>query len=237
MTVYFTGDILLDRGFRKIAEYKGTVGMSGNCSQLFRDADFVVGNLECPATIRKEPVHKRYVFRAEPEWLGLLASAGFTHLDMANNHAYDQGSDGMKDTYNNILKYKMTPIGYGSIAKNACEPVILMKDKIKVALFSNVALALENWFPDEDSVNICQECIRSFTDRIAAYHEQNPGTHIIVILHWGIEFQKTSLVIQRMQAKSLINAGAEAIIGHHPHVVQDSDSELLTSRSLEVRWF
>lgn len=223
MTIYFTGDILLDRGFRKIVEYKGTAGMAGNCSQIFRNADFVIGNLECPATKRKEPVNKRFVFRAEPEWLKIVADAGFTHLVMANNHAYDQGSDGMKDTYKNMLKYKMVPVGYGLNAQKACEPVILTKGKTRVALFSSVPIALENWFPNEDSVNICQECISTLTEKVASYHKINPGTHIIVILHWGMEFQYSPLIIQKMEARSLLNAGAEVIIGHHPHVVQDID--------------
>ena len=221
MSIFFTGDILLDRGIRQEIQMTGITWITGNSHEYFKNADFVFGNLECPATKIIEPVNKRFIFRAEPEWLKALSDAGFTHLTMANNHAYDQGSDGMKDTYKNIVKYKMIPVGYGEDFRKACDPVILKKGNIQVSIFSSVLLPLENWLPNDDSVNICQACVSTLSERISVFHKANPKVHIVVVLHWGQEFQKSPAIQQRFEAQTLINAGAEAIIGHHPHVVQD----------------
>jgi poly-gamma-glutamate synthesis protein (capsule biosynthesis protein) len=81
---------------------------------VFRSAQLVVGNLECPATKIESPVFKRYIFRAEPEWLDTLRQHGITHLNLANNHAIDQGREGLMDTRQNILLAGMIPIGAGA---------------------------------------------------------------------------------------------------------------------------
>ena len=83
----FTGDILLDRGVRQRIERIGIEHLfSKGIDSLFRQADYVVGNLECPATRTIQPNFKKYVFRAEPEWLSALREHHVTHLNLANNH-------------------------------------------------------------------------------------------------------------------------------------------------------
>ena len=91
-----TGDILLDRGVRHVIERQGVDRLfSTAIDSVLQEADVVVGNLECPATKIKAPVMKQYIFRAEPEWLEALHRHGITHLNLANNHAIDQGREGL----------------------------------------------------------------------------------------------------------------------------------------------
>ena len=92
---------------------------------VFQQAQVVVGNLECPATKIKAPVYKRFIFRAEPEWLTVLKEHGFTHLNLANNHAIDQGRNGLVDTWRNIIEAGMTPVGAGPTMAEAAKPVLL----------------------------------------------------------------------------------------------------------------
>ena len=95
LTATLTGDILLDRGVRKVVEKKGIDQLfSAGIDSVLQASDVVVGNLECPATKVKAPVYKQYIFRAEPEWLTALQQHGFTHLNLANNHSIDQGREG-----------------------------------------------------------------------------------------------------------------------------------------------
>ena len=69
LTATLTGDILLDRGVRKVVEKKGIDQLfSAGIDSVLQASDVVVGNLECPDTKVKAPVYKQYIFRAEPEW-------------------------------------------------------------------------------------------------------------------------------------------------------------------------
>ena len=141
--ILFTGDILLDRGVRTVIDKRGPDHLfSRSMDSLFKASQVVVGNLECPATNIKAPVQKRFIFRAEPEWLTVLRKHGFTHLNLANNHAIDQGRQGLIDTKENIRKTNMTPIGAGYNMKEAAQPVLLT-DKPRKADFAYLATEKE----------------------------------------------------------------------------------------------
>ena len=123
LTILFTGDILLDRGVRHVIERHGfhTLFADDSLRSLLKGANFVVGNLECPATTVNQPAFKRFVFRSDPQWLDSLRAYGFTHLNLANNHSVDQGRDGLHDTRKNILKAGIIPIGADSTMQAAAQ--------------------------------------------------------------------------------------------------------------------
>ncbi len=98
---------------------------SSSIDSLFKQSQVVVANLECPATKIKAPVFKRYIFRAEPEWLPALRRHGITHLCLANNHSIDQGREALMDTRRNIIAAGMTPVGADSTMAAASQPVLL----------------------------------------------------------------------------------------------------------------
>ena len=134
----FTGDILLDRGVRQRIEHIGIEHLfSKGIDSLFRQADYVVGNLECPATKTIQPNFKKYVFRAEPEWLSVLREHHVTHLNLANNHSIDQGRAGLVDTWQNIRKAGMTPVGAGNNLEEAIQPVLISNHPRPVWLFAS----------------------------------------------------------------------------------------------------
>lgn len=220
LKICFVGDLLLDRGVRKQIEIKGVAALFKNVKNDFLKADAVVANLECPVTKFPTPINKKYIFRAEPEWLKEVKESGITHLVMANNHTCDQGRKGIKETQEHLLENNLIPVGYGTNQGNACQPVIIEKEGIQVALFSSVLITLENWAYLPDSLGICQATVEDLKKEIQEFKLTNKDCRVVVVLHWGAEFQETPLLGQRQQAEELIDAGADAIIGHHPHVVQ-----------------
>lgn len=220
LKIYFVGDLLLDRGVREQIDKIGVAALFDNVKPHFGKADFVVANLECPVTKIYAPVNKKYIFRAEPKWLPAIRKSGITHLVMANNHTYDQGRKGINETYNNLINNQLIPIGYGINQDNACKPVIIEKKGMKVALFSSVLLTLENWAYLPDSAGICQATVEDLKNKIREFKKTNNDYKIVVFLHWGAEFQETPLPEQRHQAEELVDAGADAIIGCHPHAIQ-----------------
>ena len=90
LTIVLTGDILLDRGVRRVIEQHGVGHLfSDGIDSVFQSAQVVVGNLECPATKIKAPVFKRFIFRGEPEWLDTLRQHGITTTTPSTRGAMD----------------------------------------------------------------------------------------------------------------------------------------------------
>lgn len=220
LTIYFTGDLLLDRGVRNLVERSDANAPFRKIKSFLGDADFVVANLECPVTKIKQPLSKRFVFRGEPEWLQAVADAHITHLVMANNHTNDQGRRGLIDTYKNVQSNGLNAVGFSEHGDNACAPVILANDSVHVALFASVLVPLENWSLLPGEPDVCRNSPAEIAEEVKAFKQSHPGWFAVVVLHWGVEFQLLPALQQLEQSKLLIDAGADAIIGHHPHVAQ-----------------
>ena len=221
LNVIFTGDILLDRGVRRVINQHGVDHLfSDGIDSIFRSAQVVVGNLECPATKIEAPVFKQFIFRAEPEWLDALKRHGVTHLNLANNHAIDQGREGLIDTYQNILAAGMVPLGAGENMQQAAAPVLLASAPRKVWLVPSLRLALENYAYLPDKPCVSQEPMDSLLQRVFRLRQADSTAVIIVSLHWGGEHTLEPVPRQRHDAHMLIRAGADVLICHHTHTLQ-----------------
>lgn len=221
LNVIFTGDILLDRGVRRVINQHGVDHLfSDGIDSVFRSAQVVVGNLECPATKIDAPVFKQYIFRGEPEWLEALKRHGITHLNLANNHSIDQGREGLIDAYQNILAAGMTPLGAGENMQQAAAPVLLASAPRKVWLVPSLRLALENYAYLPDKPCVSQEPMDSLLQRVFRLRQADSTAVIIVSLHWGGEHTLEPVPRQRHDAHMLIRAGADVLICHHTHTLQ-----------------
>ena len=221
LSIVFTGDILLDRGVRRVINQHGVGHLfSDGVDSVFRSAQLVVGNLECPATKIDAPVFKRFIFRGEPEWLDTLRQHGITHLNLANNHSIDQGREGLLDTRRNIVEAGMTPMGAGENMQEASEPVLLASEPRNVWFLPSLRLALENYAYLPDKPCVSQEPMDSLIRRVYRLREADSTAVIIVSLHWGGEHTLKPVPRQRLEAHQLILAGADALICHHTHTLQ-----------------
>ena len=221
LDIVLTGDILLDRGVRRVIEHHGVDHLfSEGVDSVFRSAQVVVGNLECPATKIQAPVFKQFIFRAEPEWLYALKQRGITHLNLANNHSIDQGREGLLDTRQNILHAGMIPIGAGKTMEEASTPVLMADEPRKVWFVPSLRLALENfaYLPEKPSVS--QEPMDSLLNRVHQLRQADSTAVIIVSLHWGGEHTLTPVSLQRHEAHLLVMAGADVLVCHHTHTLQ-----------------
>ena len=221
LKVVFTGDILLDRGVRQTINRHGVDHLfSDGIDSVFRSAQIVVGNFECPATKIESPVFKRFIFRADPEWLDTLRQHGITHLNLANNHAIDQGREGLIDTKRNIEQAGMTPIGAGHDMAEASQPILLASEPRNVWLVSSLRLALENYAYLPDKPCVSQEPMDSLLERVHRLRRADSTAVIIVSLHWGGEHTLQPVPRQRHEARQLIHAGADVLVCHHTHTLQ-----------------
>ena len=220
-TILFTGDILFDRGVRQVISRQGADALfTRGIDSLFRTAQVVVGNLECPATRINAPVQKRYIFRAEPEWLQVLRRHGVSHLNLCNNHSIDQGREGLMDTKRNVERAGMVAVGAGRTMQEAAQPVLLCTQPRRVWLLTSLRLSLENYAYLKDKPCVSQESMEELLARVHLLKKEDPSCVVVVSLHWGGEHTLEPVPLQRMEARRLIRAGADALICHHTHTLQ-----------------
>jgi poly-gamma-glutamate synthesis protein (capsule biosynthesis protein) len=155
--------------------------------------------------------------------LPALKSVGITHAALANNHTCDQGREGIESTFINLTANGIIPLGAGCNETKACDPIFVNKGKIKVALFNSVLVPLENWMYLSDSYGICQSSVDELCGKIQNTKMVEKKCHVVIILHWGAEYATDPMPEQRYYARKLIDAGADVIIGHHPHVIQPTE--------------
>ena len=242
VSLLFTGDILLDRGVRETIEHKGIDHLfTREVDSLFHSCDYVIGNLECPATNIHQPDYKLYVFRADPEWLPALKAHGITHLNLANNHSIDQGRAGLVDTWRNVTAAGIIPCGAGNTMSEAAEPLVIRAagetglsqqvslpsclspqngDLRNIYVVPTLRLALENFSYLTGKPCVSQEPEDSLVARIHGIRDKDPSAVIVVCPHWGAEHALRPLALQKRLAHRMIDAGADIIIGHHTHTWQ-----------------
>lgn len=221
VSLAFVGDILLDRGVKSFVQEHGTDSLfTSESDSAFNNADFVIANLECPATEIGNPVFKKFMFNADPTLLGDLKRHAITHLNLANNHSLDMGRDGILKTIENVEKAGMKPFGAGKNMDEASTPLLLSNFPRKVFLIASCQLTLESFPYLSDKPSVAQLTINQICDMTKQLKLENPGCAVIVCLHWGVEHTSTPTISQRHDAHKIILAGADAIVGNHTHTLQ-----------------
>ncbi len=198
----FAGDIMLARAVEwAIKENDAAYPFARWSEEAFTGADAVIGNFE--GTIREtEHLEQTNVmtFDTLPGYIGSLKMAGFTHLSLANNHADDFGQVTTAFTRETLTNHEFVPFGDPFASENF---VTHIEGDIPIALLGFHAF-------NEDPLGI--------VDAIAS--EDAAGNFVIVYPHWGTEYEHTPSTYQTAAADAWIAAGADLIIGAHPHVVQ-----------------
>ncbi len=211
--VCFTGDVMLSRGVAAFVKKTGKDYLFAKIKPLLERYKYRFINLECPLTPLHYPPNKPYSFRADSSSVGILTSAGITHATLANNHIDDQTTAGAGDTYRILADNGIVGIGLKKSGQDTCNPAEILVGGRKIAVFA--ALGIDMNSPNE------WYCLDSlFIRSIQIYKKANRSAYVICYLHWGIEYRKFSSRKQEEIARKLIDAGADMIIGHHPHVIE-----------------
>ncbi|MEP0766247.1 MAG: CapA family protein [Fimbriimonadia bacterium] len=205
--------------------------------------DVTFGNLETPPTKAGKPTtakssrdvaaKRQYVLRADPAWIPLLDGASFDVLSLANNHAMDYGAEGLLDTIAGVSRAGMRVVGAGGNLEEASRPVVLDANGVKVVFLAFLAFrgegALAACGPasaTKAGVNALHGGGNGITDevrsklRAAISRARRMANIVLVSYHWGLERHRTPTSYQVALAKATIDAGADGVIGHHPHVLQ-----------------
>lgn len=229
ISIVFAGDILFDDGYAIMAKMKQRgKGIEGSISQdmlrIMRSADVFMVNNEFPYTNRGEPTpDKRFTFRARPEYASYLCDMGADIVSLANNHAYDYGEVSLTDTIDTLNNIGMPFVGAGRNLDEAIRPVYFIANDMKIAFVSATQIErLDN--PDtKGATESTPGVFRCWNVELLLQVIQNAkqvSDYVIVYIHWGTESTDELDWAQKEQAVKIAEAGADLIIGDHPHVLQ-----------------
>lgn len=187
---------------------------------LLKQSHIVFGNLEGPLTHADHaPVAKKYLYRSPPEKVApALLNAGFNVVSLANNHTMDQGVEGLKHTLDALDLVGIKHTGAGMNLAEARKPAILESKGTRVAFLAYTLTFPEEFWatPDRPGSPFGHEAhVRA---DIAAAKSQ--ADIVLVSFHWGQEGKTELRDYQKSLGRAAIDAGAAAVIGHHPHVLQ-----------------
>lgn len=229
VTLCFTGDILLDDEYAILANLKnrgGQIedGISADLLERMRAVDILVVNNEFPYTNRGIPTEgKTYTFRADTDAVSYLHDMGADVAILANNHVYDFGERGLLDTLDTLDAAGICHIGAGRNIEDASSPVYFAVNDMKIALIAATQIERLD-HPDTKEATLDQAGVfRCWNpDKLCAVIEETKqhSDFVIVCVHWGTENTSEPDWAQTDQAVKLAKAGADLIVGDHPHCLQ-----------------
>ena len=211
------------------------------------DADCVFGQMECVLSDRGSPApNARLPMRSPPTVAASLAAAGYDVMSVAGNHAMDYGGDALCDTNDHLRAAGIAPCGGGANLAEARKPAIVERKGRTLAFLAYNAILPAGYAAEARRPGCAPLRVQTLyeqvepdqpgTDpRIRTYAEEEDlaallddirqaratADHVFVSMHWGIHFVRAKLAdYQRVVGRQMIDAGADAIIGHHPHLLK-----------------
>ncbi len=224
ITLYAVGDIMLDRG----VEYK--INKEGDSDFQFpflkiaeelNKADILFGNLEGPISDKGMRVGSIYSFRIKPEAVQALVYAGFDILSLANNHMLDYQRIALEDTMSILKQNSIDYIGAGFDATDANSVKVREVGDTKIGFLAYTNLGPKVWRASKGSPGLAWIDENDFAMIETDIKNIKRTVDVLVVsLHAGTEYSSEPTLFQTSFARACIDAGADLVIGHHPHVVQ-----------------
>jgi poly-gamma-glutamate synthesis protein (capsule biosynthesis protein) len=222
-------------------------GIFAQVAPALAAADLCFGQMECPISERGTPSpHARLAMRTSPDVAPALAMVGFDVMSVAGNHALDFGADALADTLANLQQAGIAAAGAGANLAEARRPAMIQAGGKRIAVLAYSSILPAGYAADASRPGCAP--LRAHTRYEQIEHDQ-PGTpprihtfaersdlanmeadiaaarakadHVFVSVHWGIHFVRASIAdYQREIARAAIGAGADALFGHHPHLLK-----------------
>lgn len=218
VTLVAVGDVLLDRGVASALASTTPQEAFEAVAPLLQGADVAFCNLECPIVAEPDPIPKVNRFAASPESASALTYCGFDVVSLANNHAMDCGKRGLVETMEHLRRLGIAFCGAGMTEQDARSPTFLTVNGLRMAFvgFSHFSPEGIVRLPEAPTIAVLGKT--GLLEEIARARKQSDV--VIVSLHGGREYATEPTAGQRTLAKEAVAAGADLVIGHHPHVLQ-----------------
>ena len=223
VTLLFGGDVYLSD--HVLNAYDGAGGIDGVLDQTLQEAigaaDLFMVNQEFPFSSRGTPApDKQYTFRLAPERISVLAGIGPDLVTLANNHALDYGADALLDTCAALDAAGIGRVGAGANLEEAGRALILEAGGLRIG-FIGASRVFPVW--DWAASGTRPGMLTAYDEEVlldAVTRARGQCDYLVVYVHWGIERETMPEDYQRSLAYRCIDAGADLIVGSHPHVLQ-----------------
>lgn len=235
LSIVTVGDILLGRGVgqRLNEQRRSFVYPFEKVAGLLKEGDVVFGNLEEPITSSTHGLlgiseGGKYVLKNEVAAFSGIQYAGFNLLSLANNHILDYYDKGLFDTQEILSENGITFAGAGKNLREARRAAIIERNGVKVGMLAYTDMSEVMYKGDPPLMFIAENdkagVAPRYTDVKYIIEDivkvRDEVDILMVSLHWGVEESFDVLTSQRDFAKDLLDAGADMIVGHHPHQFQ-----------------
>ncbi|WP_291995193.1 CapA family protein [Candidatus Accumulibacter sp. ACC003] len=217
LRLLFVGDVMLDDGPGRL------IGRGGDplaaFAPLLQDADYTIGNLECPIATQGQALDSKiFSFRADPRVLAVLKGR-FDALAVANNHSGDYGQVAFLETLDHLAGQGIAAFGGGHNLQEAHQALWIVRNGLRVAVLAYNEFKPRSFEAGPDWPGVAwSEDSQVVADIRAA---RAAGADLVIpFMHWGWERESQPSERQRQLARTMIDAGADLVVGGHPHVTQ-----------------
>jgi poly-gamma-glutamate synthesis protein (capsule biosynthesis protein) len=221
LTIAAVGDMHFDRRVKQLIGREGGLAPLKYVAERLAAADVAVGNLESPLSDGGTPWPGKDVhFRGDPRGIEGLEASGFTFLSLANNHILDYGEEALLDTVGLLEEAGIGFAGAGANRAAAWKPAVATYGDSSVAFLSFSHILPAGFIATDSKAGLApgRTDMAAVTEAIRAAKDEHD--YVLVSFHWGVEYVDDANSDQVRDARAAIDAGADMVLSHHPHVIQ-----------------
>jgi len=248
VVISFAGDILFDPYYAIYATYLQRESVLEECISpellaLMKQADIMMVNNEFPYSDGGAPqADKMYTFRADPESVNVLFDMGVDIVSIANNHTFDYGEEAFLDTLTTLEEAGMPYVGAGRNLEEAARPFYFEADGVRIGILAATQIERTDYPNTRGATEELPGVLRCWNPDylVETIRETKENCDFLILfIHWGTESTDVLDWAQVDQAPLYAEAGADLIIGAHPHVLQEIgyEGEVPVVYSLGNFWF
>jgi poly-gamma-glutamate synthesis protein (capsule biosynthesis protein) len=230
VTLSVVGDVMLGRRVgQRMAEASDFAAPLRPTARRLAAADLTIGNLESTLSTRGSPTQGGDSFAADPRVAAGLRLAGFDVLGLANNHVGDWGSRALTDTVDAVREMGILPVGAGANLATARRPVVVDVGDTTVGILAADSIgespAAGGGHPGTNRLNMPPRTgpldERQLARLLADVARLRDRVDLLVVMtHWGTQYTHRPEPSQHRVGRALVDAGADLVVGGHPHWVQ-----------------
>jgi gamma-polyglutamate biosynthesis protein CapA len=221
LTITMVGDMMFGRNIEEVVVPNiGYERLFEHVRPYFEHSDYVTGNFDNPIVYRDGyPKADKFIHvKSRPEVAKALKNVGFDSVNLANNHVKDYGKQGLMDTLKALDEQDIDTVGAGRDLKSATKVSYRTVNGVKIAVVGFSDVIPRDFTARKNRAGIAPADPDIFFPLVAK--AKSNADLVLVHIHWGLEYDSGYHPRQQDIAHALVDAGADIVIGHHPHVLE-----------------